>query len=482
MPRRAELPTVVPWVIVTALPALAFLAMRAHPAFDFHAHSPEGHFYIVSLVSLMSAVLGVFSAVAAARVGNIRVVLLATSFLSMGVLFSVHGLSTPGFIVDARYDLVTGFSSRLSILVATVFLAGSAVNWKQQWVERIRPFGVLLVMSWTAALAAFLWVVLSAPESIPPYLVSAALPRHGSFVLVLALASFTAWRYFNGYRRSGLPLYGAVTLGSVLILEAQLGMEYGHKYHGTWWMYHVMLVVAFAAINWAVFVEFARGRTPVGALHGLALSDPIEQIQAGYTDSIISLAKTLEARDGYTLGHGERVAALSLMIGEQLNLSADQLRGLYQGALLHDVGKIGIPDRVLHKPERLSDEEYSIIKEHPLRGDGILRAAFDGNIELMVVRHHHERFDGTGYPDGLMDDAIPLFARIAAVADVYDALRSTRAYRPAWTRERARQHVVEHSRTHFDPDCVRAFLGVVDVWEERFAADSAPYVERRPAA
>lgn len=304
----------------------------------------------------------------------------------------------------------------------------------------------------------------------------------GSLVAVVALAAFAAHRYFHGFRRSGLPMYGAVALGSILIIQAQLGMQYGVKFHGTWWLYHVMLLVGFSGIGWGLFIEFARGISPMKAIEGLTLEDPIEQIQAGYTDSITSLAAALEARDGYTLGHGERVAALAVLIGQELKLSPEGLRAMYQGALLHDVGKIGVPDRVLHKVGRLSDDEFDFIKGHPARGESMLKAAFDGPTELAVIRHHHERLDGAGYPDGLAGNEIPLEARIAAVADVYDALRSARSYRPAWTPEEAQQHIRENSRTHFDPTCVTAFFNVVGHWEQRFSSPNAPYVEHRDAA
>ena len=304
--------------------------------------------------------------------------------------------------------------------------------------------------------------------------------RH--LVTVLVLALFASHRYFQGFRRSGLAMYGAVALGCVLIVQAQVGMHFGLKYHGTWWLYHVMLLIGFSAVIWGLFIEYARGNSPLSAIERLTLRDPIEQIQAGYTESIISLSAALEARDGYTLGHGERVAALAVMIGEEMGLSPGRLRSLAQGALLHDVGKIGVPDSILHKPGRLTDEEYSVIKQHPLRGEAMLRSAFSGDVELAVIRHHHERFDGGGYPDHVAGTEIPLEARIAAVADVHDALRSSRAYRPAWESDEAQQYMRDPAGAQFDPDCVEAFFVVVGRWETEYCPDSGPYVAQRFAA
>src|SRR5690606_18507979 len=129
------------------------------------------------------------------------------------------------------------------------------------------------------------------------------------------------------------------------------------------------------------------------------------------------------------------------------------LRSIAAGGLLHDVGKIGVPDAVLHKHGSLTTDEFDVIKEHPARGADMLQRHFDQRVESHVIRHHHERWDGTGYPDGLAGEAIPLEARITAVADVYDALRSNRAYRPAFSRDDALRIVQDGADAHFDPRC-----------------------------
>ena len=171
-------------------------------------------------------------------------------------------------------------------------------------------------------------------------------------------------------------------------------------------------------------------------------------------------------------------------MGEEMGLAPWRLRGLAQGALLHDIGKIGVPDGILRKPGPLTDVEYEEIKQHPERGETMLQAAFSGEIELAVIRHHHERFDGGGYPDRLVGLAIPLEARIATVADVYDALRSARAYRGPWDRVMALEYVREQSGSHFDPACVDIFFQVVDQWELQFSAEAegAATVVQQPLA
>lgn len=152
---------------------------------------------------------------------------------------------------------------------------------------------------------------------------------------------------------------------------------------------------------------------------------------------IVSLALTVEARDPYTEGHCERLATYAVGLGTALGLTTEELAALSRGGYLHDVGKIGVPDSVLLKPGRLTPAEYSLIKLHPVIGERLL-----GNLRSLapvrpIVRHHHERLDGTGYPDGLRGDEIPLLAQVVAVVDVFDALTTTRPYRRALSYEEA---------------------------------------------
>ena len=152
---------------------------------------------------------------------------------------------------------------------------------------------------------------------------------------------------------------------------------------------------------------------------------------------IMSLARTIEARDPNTEGHCERLAKFAVMLGSKLGLPEDDLGALHRGGYLHDIGKVAVPDAILRKPGPLVDEEYDVIKRHTIVGDQLLGSLQSMRRVRPVVRHHHERLDGTGYPDGLRHDEIPLLAQIVGVVDVYDALTSVRPYKPAWTPARA---------------------------------------------
>ena len=176
---------------------------------------------------------------------------------------------------------------------------------------------------------------------------------------------------------------------------------------------------------------------------------------------ILSLALTVEARDPYTRGHCQRLAAYSLLIGERIGASDEQLSALNRGGYLHDVGKIGVPDAVLFKPSGLTPEEYDVLKRHTVIGDrlcGDLRAL---SLVRPIVRHHHERLDGSGYPDGLKGDAVPLLAQIISIVDEYDAITTTRPYRAALPPERAFDELSKDVKKGLlNPDLVVIFENV----------------------
>jgi putative nucleotidyltransferase with HDIG domain len=189
-----------------------------------------------------------------------------------------------------------------------------------------------------------------------------------------------------------------------------------------------------------------------------AVADAEAQTQAAYLGAIRALAAALDARDPYTAGHSERVSALSVEIGRAMALSDQDLGILRLGALLHDIGKIGVPDEVLGKTSALTAAEFELIRAHPVIGARILRSIPFLAPHLPIVELHHERLDGLGYPYGLIGDAIPLAARIVHVADAYDAITSARAYRNARPPHEAIAELNRGAGDNFDPDAVRALV------------------------
>ncbi len=183
-----------------------------------------------------------------------------------------------------------------------------------------------------------------------------------------------------------------------------------------------------------------------------------EQLNKDYEAMVLSLAIALEVRDPYTRGHSDRVKRYCRVIARQMGLPAKQIQDLERAALVHDIGKIAVSDAVMNKPGRLNPPEFAQVQQHPEKSIDLVRLIPNPQDTLLAIRHHHERVDGKGYPDGLAGDDIPLVARILAVADAYDALTSARPYRPAFTHEVALGILKENAGTQWDAKVVKAAI------------------------
>ncbi len=192
------------------------------------------------------------------------------------------------------------------------------------------------------------------------------------------------------------------------------------------------------------------------------LKETYEKLEQAYLESIQTLRYTVEAKDVYTRGHSDRVSEFSVLIGEKLGLSEEDIKTLRIGGLFHDVGKIGVPDSILLKDAKLTDDEYSQIKNHPSIGAHILSSATIFENIIPVVKHHHEKYDGNGYPGKLRGEEIPYLARIAAVADTFDAMTSVRPYRTALPIEVVKEEFRKFSGTQFDPEITKVFLDILE--------------------
>lgn len=229
--------------------------------------------------------------------------------------------------------------------------------------------------------------------------------------------------------------------------------------------------------------EIHQSRTREEREHSEKLQNSETQLADLYLSTIKSLALAIDAKDQYTHQHILRVQRYSVAVGAKMGLSGNEMEGLSTGALLHDIGKLGVPEYVLLKPGRLTPDEFEKIKKHPEIGAAILDPVEFPWPVLPVVKYHHEKWNGTGYPEGLKGENIPLTARILAVADVYDALTSTRSYRNAWPHERALKLIKEEAGTHFDPVVAEAFLAVINHVVEEMAQEGtgplAPHGENK---
>ncbi len=187
-----------------------------------------------------------------------------------------------------------------------------------------------------------------------------------------------------------------------------------------------------------------------------------EAIEKLFLQTVTALSEAVDAKDRYTSGHSKRVAEYARMLAKRMGMSEEEQDEIYRAGLLHDIGKIRIPVDIINKAGKLTDEEYNIIKIHPVTGYNILRGIAGNNLIAISAKYHHERYDGKGYPNGLAGDMIPLAARILAVADTYDAMTSNRSYRKALPQDVVRSEIEKGKGTQFDPDIAEIMLRVID--------------------
>jgi len=458
-----------------AFPIGIFAWLLAHPAADLSIVVPRQHFIIVTAVSLLAFGLAISLAIAAVQIAQYRVLFLCLGFMAMGGIFAVHGIGTPGIITQgeaAEYgSAVVGISAYLSLFVPALFFAASYTPLTAAFERRLpfSPAGWLIVLLGTAlgiyaVLAiASTEVLANLPFGVRPY--STAMGT-----TTIALLLFTAWRQGKSYMVARLPLQGMLVLSFMLLAEAQVIMMLSTTWRLSWWLYHVLMLFGVGLAVWSLAAQRAKGLSLRAVVEATLELEVKVGVELQHAESIAALAAAVEAKDENTRGHNTRVAQLAVRIGRAMELPTDTLRTLARAGLLHDVGKIGIPDAILNKPGPLDATEWTVIKRHPEMGREILARVPSLRREADIVIAHHERVDGSGYPHALRGEQIPLEARILAVADTYDVLISDRPYRKAFDQEHAVRILREESGTHLWEPAVRALMRSLGEREDDRAA------------
>jgi putative nucleotidyltransferase with HDIG domain len=343
-----------------------------------------------------------------------------------------------------------------------MWLALSALSSDHPIVLWLSRFKNKLVPVWTIALGCFGLFGILMPEAVGLIPWSRQPIKAIVTVISIGLNIVTIYRYYQSYRYSRFPLQLCILYSASLLIAAQIIMVSGTTWMLSWWMYHWLLLISVVMMIIGLVWQYASKKSIVGAIKALFTTDPIERITNSISPSVKALILATETKDTYTAGHNFRVTMYALRLAEEMHATPEQLRALAQGAIVHDVGKINVPDAILNKPGRLTDEERAIIEQHPVKGYELCRNLGFMREELQIIRSHHEKWDGSGYPDRLRGEQIPLLARIIAVADVYDALSSNRSYRQARTHHETLAFLQEMKGTHFDPACVDAWTKLCD--------------------
>lgn len=451
------------WVgssVILGAPLVLLIALLASPGWDRSWGSSSFHFWIVSSTSAAAALICAMFIALAGSLRESRTLFLALAFMSIAAIFSVHGLSTPGHIHDQVHPELQ-LSPWLSLLLGSFFAACSAVTLPEHAGEWFRKYASLAF----GAVAFALGIYVSLSIAMPGWL--AFIPANdrslqlAATFISLGLLAFAGWRYFQAFMFARLVSQWATVLALALLMEVQASLTWGRFWHFSWWEYHFLYGVTFLVLfaGWAA--EALRSGSLSVFAEGLTMRDAIAQLDRGQARPITDLIDAIEHKDVYTLGHVRRVARYAFLIGKELKLSSADLRNVSLAGQMHDVGKIGTPDRILTKPGPLTPQEFAIIKEHADRGYEIALQVEALRPVAEAIRHHHERLDGGGYPLGLSGESIPLLSRIVAVADAYDAMTSGRVYQPAISQEAAVEELRRCSGAHFDPACVEAFTAAL---------------------
>ncbi len=276
-------------------------------------------------------------------------------------------------------------------------------------------------------------VILFKPKDLETTMVILALPIMASSFVITPIASF---------------FYAFL---------ASLGYTISILFYDMFYLYNFTSIITLFGISFAAFItawQFNRSLEKNETL--------LNKLELSYEITLDSWSRALDMRDKETEGHTQRVAELTLRIAKKMNFSNEELTHMRRGALLHDIGKLGVPDSILLKDGPLTDEETRFMRQHTQFAHDLIHPIEYLRPALDIPTTHHEKWDGSGYPRGLKGEQIPLAARIFAIADVYDALTSDRPYRTAWSKEKAIQYIQEQSGSHFDPQIVPIFLQEIE--------------------
>ncbi len=451
---RRNTPVAVILLTAALVPIIAYVATAG-----VMVHLPPiVHLIAVTGAGALAGAAAIVLSVIAVRLNDGRAVMLGFAFSIMAVMLVFHALATPGVLLGDN-GLVQA-AGALNIPIGGSILAATALP----GLRRPRSAGRVLRVQLVAlvALTVLGAIALVLPRLVPDAPEYGSTPAHLLIVaggLTLAVLAVRASRTFLLTRRTADLL---VAVGVVFLAGAEYGLLTYDMMDLAWWAAHAVEVAGIGLVGIPAALDLRHSTASLPLAGGLRAADLVADEETFLGGRVHALMLRLAEKDGSTEGHTRRVALLAVRVGEKLGLPADRLRLLALGGLLHDMGKLAVPDAILNKPGTLTDEEFNVIRGHPVWGRELLNeiGGFPPLV-LELVESHHERLDGRGYPNRADAGRLDVEVRILTVADVYDALTADRVYREAWPAERALGLLDEDTGSAFDAACVAALRDVV---------------------
>jgi len=424
---------------------------------DKVAFGGDLHFAGVGVTALAATVAAVVLTVIGARRRDGRTVLIGTAFSVMAALLALHGIATPGVLMGDNG--VVSFTGGATLPIGGAILALAALPQFRR-PGQVRPLLIAQAILLLAVLALGLTGI-AFPMLVPAVPEPRSAPALLLLVVGLGFYGALAWRALRTFLLTHRHADMLVVIGIAWLAAALPPAMLLHWWELGWWLGHLFELIGIGIVGVPVALDLRRSASSRPLTGDLSACDLVNSEEAFLGAHVRALMVSLAQKDEYTEEHTRRVALRAVQVGEELGLSPVRLRELATGAIVHDIGKLAIPDAILKKPGKLSREEFDAVKRHSETGSKTLKELGFRESVRQLVLDHHERLDGSGYPRGLASPAITLDARILAVCDVYDALISTRVYRDAFRHEQAMGILRAEAGTKLDRRCVAALERVL---------------------
>ncbi len=400
--------------------------------------------------------------------GVAEVTLLGSFFMAVSLLPLAHGITVPGILYGPN-----------TATMATVFwavpLGGVAIlpllPQRSRWANQAMAQWRTLVVAHLVLLAAIFTLALAAPNAIPvPAMASPGAIAGITASLAICLALSYRHLRLCWVARSRGPL--VVSAGAAMVGSSTLVFLGTGPWTAGFWLAQGLDISGVLAATVIGANVYRRSGSLSAVLAPVEAVTPLRALEFGLDPLVRDFVAALEAKDSITRDHVVRTAHMAALVAEELDVPFDEISTVILGALLHDIGKLGVPDQVLKKPGKLNPAEYEIVKRHTVDGEQLVAATEALAGVAPIVRGHHERFDGMGYPDHLAGDAIPIGARIVAVCDGFDAMAHTRQYRNGMGSAKALAVLAEHAGSQWDPLVVSTLTRIVDRRGASFDGDA----------